>query len=79
MPLPVTMPTPQAPAPIPLDRGQMPPHDFYTRPGSRSSPESAARTTPLQSQSRQTLSPKGSMFSNAGFDISIVPPVSYLR
>ncbi|KAI0686502.1 hypothetical protein BC835DRAFT_1420335 [Cytidiella melzeri] len=76
IPIPVTLPTPQAPAPIPLDRGQiqMEQHDYYTRPGSRSSPESIPRNSPPHIQERQTSSPKGSMLSSNSIYITVEPP-----
>lgn len=74
------MPTPQAPVPvIPSSANE----GYYRRPGSSSSGGTSARRTPSRSQSRgqlrpPTASPSGSMLSNAGFNITVEPPVSAL-
>ncbi|KAI0089242.1 hypothetical protein BDY19DRAFT_993459 [Irpex rosettiformis] len=74
IPPPMTMPTPQASVPISQDyeRMQTPQHDYYTRPGSRSSPGSTPVNSPPRVQERP--SPKGSVMSATSYHITVEPP-----
>lgn len=69
------MPAPQPSIPITVDRErmQMPQHDYYTRPGSRSSPGSTPISSPPRVQERP--SPKGSVMSSTSIHITVEPPV----
>lgn len=75
-PSPMVMPAPQAAVPIVPHATR---EDFYRRPTSSSSVATSAQRTPSRSQSRgqlrpPTASPKGSILSNAGFNITVEPP-----
>ncbi|GJE87479.1 hypothetical protein PsYK624_035620 [Phanerochaete sordida] len=78
-PVPVPLPAPQASAPITPIIPHIVREDYYRRPGSTSSAATSTQRGPSRTQSRGHLrpppaSPKGSIQSNAGFNITVEPP-----